>query len=282
MGRRCIGRTWMRQKRRNYNVSQGNWVLDIFKYMGGGLLAVLAVFALCVLLIEVAIPYVPFEAEQKLFSLVGSGNPFPGERLPGREAALKAMYDQLPADCIKPEHPVIFEVIESDMVNAFALPGGRIVVMSGLLDRMQSENELMFVIGHEMGHIINKDNLRSFSRGMLVSGILAAVEKATGISLLSDPLDLANLAFNRERETQADRIGVEVLRSRYGHVGGADGFFNVLNEMGDEPGWAAYFSTHPDTGKRIQAIQRYSEDHGYVAGETTPMPVMLQSAEARI
>jgi Zn-dependent protease with chaperone function len=59
--------------------------------------------------------------------------------------------------------------VQSDAVNAMAVPGGKMVVFSGLLDSLSSTNGLMFVLAHEVGHFKNRDHLRLMGRGIVLS-----------------------------------------------------------------------------------------------------------------
>jgi Zn-dependent protease with chaperone function len=265
-----------KKTKRNVNISSGNWVADFFKYIVGALLVVVALFFLCGLFVDFAVPYISFETEQKIFGFFGTDTLAAGKRIKEKERIVQAMLDGMPKECGKPEYPVTVEIVDSDMVNAFAFPGGRIMIMSGLLDKMRSENELIFILGHEMGHMKNRDHLRGFGRALILIMLSSAMEHATGISLISDPLALTNLAFSRKQENAADRAGLDVLNCTYGHVGGARNFFETLNSEQNDEEWKEYFSSHPDNDNRIGALQKYKLDMGYVEGDLQPLNPKLK------
>ena len=76
-----------------------------------------------------------------------------------------------------PESPYEFriEIDDSETMNAMALPGGLIVVTAGLLDEVETENELAFIIGHEMGHFKNRDHMRALGRGVVIGIMFATI-----------------------------------------------------------------------------------------------------------
>lgn len=273
MARPFTRRAGMSQKkpRRNVNISPGNWVADAFKYIGGGLLVAVSLFVICGLLVDFVVPHISFETEQRLFNLLGDKGVFEDKRMPGKERPIQDLLDRLVDSCSAMEHPVTVEVVKSNMVNAFAFPGGRIVIMSGLLDKMGSENELTFILGHELGHMANRDHLRGFGRGLILVALSTAVEQATGVSLISDPLALTNLVFSRKQETDADRYGIDALNCFYGHTSGAPDFFATLDAEQDQEDWKEYLSSHPDNDKRIARLKEYRAKKGYGIGERTPM-----------
>lgn len=268
----------MRQKkpRRNVNISSGNWIADFFKYVGGALLVAVVLFVVCGIFVDLVVPNISFETEQKMFGFINSDTLVDGERLKDKERIVQKMLDSMPDNCGKPEHPVTVVIMKNDMINAFAFPGGRIVIMSGLLEKMESENELTFILGHEMGHMKNRDHLRGFGRTLIVIMLSAAVEHATGISLISDPLALTNLAFSRKQESAADRNGLDVLNCTYGHVAGAYTFFETLNAEHNQENWKEYFSSHPDSDKRIASLKGYMEDKSYAEGTLQPLNAGLR------
>ena len=148
----------LKRPKRNVNISSGNWAIDFFKYVGGALLVAVVLFVVCGIFVDLVVPHISFEAEQQIFGFLGTDNLVKGERLKDKERIVQKMLDSMPDDCGKPEHPVTVVIMKNDMINAFAFPGGRIVIMSGLLNKMGSENELIFILGHEIGHMKNRDH----------------------------------------------------------------------------------------------------------------------------
>ena len=112
----------------------------------------------------------------------------------------------------RPSLPWSFVVIDDPMVNAFALPGGPVFITRGILSHMNSEAQLVSVLGHEIGHITAKHSVQQMSQAQLAQlGLIAAVivkpELARFGDAASQGLGLLFLKFGRDDETQADDIG---------------------------------------------------------------------------
>ncbi|MEB3231435.1 MAG: M48 family metallopeptidase, partial [Leptolyngbyaceae bacterium] len=111
--------------------------------------------------------------------------------------------------------------IPEDTVNAIAIPGDRIIIYQGLLDEMESENELMMVLGHELGHFANRDHLRGLSRQLTVRLLLATFlgdAGSIGAIASSGASMVASAQFSQQQEYQADEIGLRLLDQEYGQV----------------------------------------------------------------
>ncbi len=115
---------------------------------------------------------------------------------------------------------------DSDDVNAIALPGGRIVVFKGLLDQVESENELAMVLAHELGHFAHRDHMRGLGRGLglAVATALLLGENNSASGLISKAVLTFQVKYSQSQESAADQFGVDLLTARYGHAGGAPAF----------------------------------------------------------
>ena len=152
--------------------------------------------------------------------------------------------------------PYEFKVIETNMVNAFAAPYGHIYVTTGLLDFAETEDEVWFVLAHEIGHVVNRDSIKAFKRSLLMS-ILAAVIRSESRSIgeaVGIGLGLLSLRYSRKDEYDADDSGTLLsYRAGYNPNGGLT-FFNRLMtdiEKRRPSKWEVYFMTHPPTQRRI-------------------------------
>jgi beta-barrel assembly-enhancing protease len=140
--------------------------------------------------------------------------------------------------------------------NAFALPGGKVFVTSGLFDYVESENGLAFVLGHEIGHFINRDHIRGVSR-QIFFGIFAAMFGFHEVGGFSSMGGLIDSAYGRGDETQADTYALGLMNKVYGHTWGADEFFATMakDESAAERALARFASTHPASWDRVTAIR---------------------------
>lgn len=163
----------------------------------------------------------------------------------------------------RPQLPWSFTVIDDPMVNAFALPGGPIFVTRGILAHMNSEAELVSVLGHEIGHITARHSVSQMSRAQLAQiGLVAAVivkpELMEFGNLASQGLGLLFMKFGRDDETQSDELGFKYMTAAGYDPAQMTAMFRTLGRLsagaqGRVPEW---MSTHPDPGNRVQATER--------------------------
>ncbi|MEO0971743.1 MAG: M48 family metallopeptidase [Pseudomonadota bacterium] len=164
-----------------------------------------------------------------------------------------------------PESPYDFQVgvLEMDAPNALAAPGGYILVTTGLLDEVVSENELAFVLGHEIGHFSNRDHLRALGRVLVLQlaiGALGNGSSGLGWSIAT----LTDRGFGRRQEQRADVFGLHLVHGAYGHVTDATRFFERIRERDGQGGLLeTYASTHPLPQARIDALLALADEAGY-------------------
>jgi predicted Zn-dependent protease len=160
-----------------------------------------------------------------------------------------------------------FKLLDSPVVNAFAVPGGYIYLTRGILAQFNNEAELMGVLGHEMGHVTarhsaSQQTKQQLGQILLIGGMMASERFAQYGQQAMQGMQLLFLKFSRDNEREADRLGVEYM-SKVGYDGNkmAD-FFDVLNKlsMGSEHGGVPTFlSTHPDPGDRNNSVKNMSK-----------------------
>jgi predicted Zn-dependent protease len=166
----------------------------------------------------------------------------------------------------RPDLPWQFGVLESDNVNAFATPGGYILVTKGLLARLKSEGELAGVLGHEITHVVQKHHLKAIQKGAgLQAGanILTEFAAAKGRNpAVADKLvggikDLMLRGLDKDDEFESDRMGV-VLAARAGYDPyGLPAVLQMLNAMNPaDSELALLVSTHPAPSARLDALER--------------------------
>lgn len=250
--------------------------------VGIGLVAV-AIYALLAWSAEIAAGWVPLDVEVELFEALSLELPWP-EIAAGdeRAARLSALSARLAAH--GPESPYVHQVfvLPEPAPNAFALPGGTILVTSGLLTEMDSENEVAFVLAHELGHFRHRDHLVTLGRAGLFRLLLAAIGiggMPTG-GLVEAGGQLAAGAYSREQERDADRFALQLLEAEYGHIGGATSSLERLTagELLDVVG--GYIGSHPGPSERIDGVLESARAQGF-AVEGTLQPWDDTAAEGR-
>lgn len=161
-----------------------------------------------------------------------------------------------------------FRVLDSPVVNAFAVPGGYIYFTRGILAQFNNEAELMGVLGHEMGHItarhtVSNQSKQQLGQLLLIGGMIASEQFRNFADYAMQGMQLLFLKFSRDNEREADRLGVEYAsKIQYDAQKMAD-FFNVLNKMNmasDHGGIPTFLSTHPDPGDRYNSVSQQASE----------------------
>ncbi len=160
----------------------------------------------------------------------------------------------------RPDLPWAFAVIDDNDINAFATPGGYIVITKGLLMRMKSEAELAGVLGHEISHVLKKHHLQAIKKaaGMSVAkDILSMGMEAKGtnpamVKLASAGTELYTRGLDKEDEFEADRMGI-VIAARSGYDPyGLPAVLQTLQTINpQDAGLALMFKTHPTLSDRL-------------------------------
>ena len=161
-----------------------------------------------------------------------------------------------------------FSVLDSDVVNAFAAPGGYIYITRGLIAMLNSECELATVLGHELGHVNARHSAKAMSRAILFNaGLVVAAglsKKVRDIApIISIGTQLLFLKYSRDNEYQADSLGVLYARRAGYNPKGIVNFFYSLENLTKEAGGPHlpnFLSTHPLTKKRIERAISLLED----------------------
>jgi len=255
----------------NVNVSPNRPLKD-FAILAGGLLAiVIAVYLALGLAVDLIVPRLSVEIEKKI------GAAFTGvlaetDALTAAPPPLQTLVDRLQEKCVLLPYPVSVHIQQADSINAAALPGGHMVVTTGLLAQVTSENELAFVLAHELGHVSQRDHLRGLGRMLVLITASTALWGADNSinGMIGQSVMLTELSFSRRQESRADEFALETLFCHYGHVGAATSFFKKLPQESDPGRFGHYFASHPDNRLRIDHLRRLAEQRGYPS--CTPRP----------
>ena len=201
---------------------------------------------------------------------------------------LRRVGARIAAAANRPDFQWEFNLIESDQVNAFALPGGKVAFYTGILPICRNEAGVACVMGHEVAHVLARHGAERVSQGVLVeavgaglavalrskdpavrNGVLAAYGLGASVGVL--------LPYSRTHESEADRIGIE-LAARAGYdPAEAPALWDRMAELGGSgtPEFFSFLSTHPNSARRAAELRRVlpemeniyrSAPHQYGAG----------------
>jgi len=157
-----------------------------------------------------------------------------------------------------------FFIVSDKDENAFAAPGGNIYFTQDFLNAAESDNEILFVLGHELGHHKHRHPTKSLYTNFLSSAFLSLIGGVDQFSELA--FKATKTSFSRSQETEADLYGLELVQKITGHTEGAFGFFERMNKKYGylENISGAAFSSHPLSNERIKylkmiCVARFSE-----------------------
>ncbi len=268
-----------RAPREGINVSKTH-PLNEFTTLIVGLVAVLlTIVVLATWSVDLAIRFISPETEAKLFD-ASTFEPLLQEALESvdeRRDDVQRVLDKVAAHWPDSAYEFQVAILPDSDANAAALPGGYILVTTALLDDVESENELAFVLGHELGHFHNRDHLRRLGRGVVYGLAMTVVFGGSGTvpdvaNLIGD---LTSKGFDRGQERDADRFGLELVEAEYGHIGSSWQFFKRLADESPKLDHViAYLSTHPASAERIDELREFAvEQEWALNGPIEPFTV---------
>lgn len=175
-----------------------------------------------------------------------------------------------------PTLPWEFTLLDSDVINAFALPGGKVFMSRGLAEKMTNEAQLAAVLGHEVGHVTARHANDRYARimgaqlGLGVAGAVLDDGSGTVQSLGEQVVGVALMSYDRDQESQSDSLGMRYMtRLNYdprGMVQVMEILKSATGEGGSQPEW---LSTHPLPQTRIERIEREIQMN-YAATQNNP------------
>lgn len=186
------------------------------------------------------------------------GGLYPDEEL---QAYFTELGESLAAVSERPELPWSFKVLDDDLINAFALPGGFVYVTRGIMSYMNSEAELVGVLGHEVGHVTARHTAGRITRqqvGMigLVTGAVFSETVRDNAGAAMQGMQLLMLRHSRGDESESDALGYRYMtRANYNPQGISDvmKMLQSTSPSAEEMGIPTWMLSHPDPGDRVEA-----------------------------
>ena len=175
--------------------------------------------------------------------------------------------------------PLNFKVYYVIDVNAFACPDGSVRVFSSLMDAM-TDDELLGVIGHELGHVAHKDSKKRFRTALLTSALKDGISSTNGVASSLSQSQLGDLGeallqanYSQKQESKADAYGYDFLKENDKNPWAMALAFERLKKLEEDAGvqkdskWQRMFSSHPDLDKRIKTMSKRAEKDGFARPE---------------
>ncbi len=164
-------------------------------------------------------------------------------------------------------YPFEFHLLaDGQVVNAFALPGGQVFITAALFQRLETEGQLAGVLGHEIGHVIERHGAEHLAKQQLTQGLIGAV--AVGASDPGSPIDprqaamlagfigqMVNLRYGRDDELESDAWGVTLLVDAGYDPRALIRVMDILESASGGGGAPEFMSSHPDPGNRRERIR---------------------------
>ncbi|MFC4874690.1 M48 family metalloprotease [Negadavirga shengliensis] len=168
----------------------------------------------------------------------------------------------------RPKLAYEFKIVDSPVINAFAVPGGFVYFTRGIMAHFNNEAEFAGVLGHEIGHITARHSVIQQRNALLgqigiIAGIVLVPELSEFVEPLSQGMQLAFLSFGREAERQSDRLGVEYSSKIRYDAKEMAGFFKTLERQQARAGGSPvpeFLSTHPSPADRNVAVAQLAEE----------------------
>jgi len=161
-----------------------------------------------------------------------------------------------------------FKIVDSPVVNAFAVPGGYVYFTRGIMAHFNNEAEFAGVLGHEIGHITARHSAKQYSNAMaaqigLTAGVILAPEFAQYADLAQTGVGLLFLKFGRDAESQSDKLGVEYSTKINYDAQEMAGFFQTLDRLSTQSGGEEvpdFLSTHPNPADREEKVAKLADE----------------------
>lgn len=160
----------------------------------------------------------------------------------------------------RPDLPWEFAVLDSDQINAFALPGGKTYITRALLFSLENEAQLASILAHEAAHVAHRHSVQQLERaqviqgGAILAGVLTESEVVGDVSQVVG--GLISMRYSREQEREADRTGLDYLVRAGYDPNAAVQALSIIREQAGSGAPPEFLSTHPDPEGREEDLQR--------------------------
>jgi predicted Zn-dependent protease len=161
---------------------------------------------------------------------------------------------------------------DPNVVNAFALPGGQVFITAALFNRLETEDQLAGVFGHEIGHVVARHGAERIAKEELTQGLTGAAVIASGDYNTAQAAQmiagLINMSYGRDQELQSDDLGVRFMTEAGYNPEALVGVMEILASLNNGQRQPEFLSTHPNPENRIEKIKLAIEKYKNLAPVT--------------
>ncbi len=216
--------------------------------------------------------HIPFSYERQMVASIDYFQTDAKPEQANEQRRLQTLANQLSQHMALPEGvAVTLHIDESDTINAFATLGGHIVFFQGLLDQIESVQELAAVMAHEIAHVKLRHPIVATGKGLTLVTLASVVSgfsaSSAGDWLISNSINLSMLSYSRTQELNADAQAAHALQQQYGNISGAKSLFErfakLENESVTSSLTAEAFRSHPYSEDRWQTLQALAKQKGW-------------------
>jgi Zn-dependent protease with chaperone function len=249
------------------SAEQTSWFQKLYKKNGVALFFAFLIAAAAVLFIgyktvpPLLIKFIPVQEEIKW------GNQFYESILSDKEidsSATELVKKITEHYSMSSQYPIKVAVVEDTTVNAFAMPGGHIVIYSGILCTMKHPDELFALLGHEATHVNQRHSLQMMLTNLTSSYLLSILTSdfnGLGSTLIGNAELLRELGYSRKLEAEADWKGQEIMIQNKINPAGMTQLMEALQAAYSDTGNWSFLRSHPVTQDRISESKKFSQQH---------------------
>jgi predicted Zn-dependent protease len=180
------------------------------------------------------------------------------------DSCINIIHDRLMDGLGTSNYTYVLKIVDQDDANAFAIPGGKIFIHTGLIEFCNSPEELAAVLAHEMGHVEKRHTVKNIIQDIGLSALIAMITDGGGSGIESISNQLMSGYFSREDEAEADDFALSLLEKcgiQPTHLG--EVFSRMKEKYGDMEGAMNLLSSHPELGQRAEKSASFQVSTGF-------------------
>ena len=228
------------------NVTHQNFFTQALKLTVSLLVIVFVFYVLMMGLVSLIVSNITPQQEKQLSKYISFDINVSNKKSP----YLTSIKDKLKA-CSDIPYDVNIYISGETVANAYALPGGNIHVTQGMLSQITNQNELAFIVGHELGHFKNKDHLKSMGQALIL--VTLATLMGDDYNFLGQTINAGGAKYSQAAEFNADKVGLELMNCAYGSVTDVTKLFERMGEGKSK--WEFFLASHPNFESRIEKMK---------------------------